>query len=107
MSERIYSGSPAQEFYDLAKLYVKLFGTMTATVDVWRADLGRLRIYTAPDRNWLLVKYLQPCETGLYAPISGYELVWSNSTGFQVEDWYQHLEAFRKALILERLADIK
>ena len=99
MSERIYPGSPAQEFYDLAKLYVKHFGEQDVRLTVRRARLGRLMIYTRPPSGDLLVEYLPPCA-------AQYKTVWSNSTGFAVEDWYQHLEALRKVLILERLAAI-
>jgi len=98
MSERIHPGSPAQEFYDLAKLYIKHFGTKAEGHDQWSAELGRLRLYSARG-NWLQVEYLSPCA-------AQYKIVWSNPTGFAVEDWYQHLEALRKVLILERLAAI-
>ena len=102
MSERIHPGSPAQEFYDLAKLYVKHFGEQSrygGRVTVRQAKLGRLAIYSNPDNGWLQVEHLPPCA-------AQYEVVWSNAEGFNTLDWYQHLEALRKVLILERLAAI-
>ncbi len=89
--------SPAQEFYDLAKLYAKRFGE-PGTDDYWMiAHLGRLRIFGKG--NELTVEYLRPCATH-------YETVWSNQTGFCVDDWHQHLEVLRRELILDRLADV-
>ena len=93
-----YAGSPAQEFYDLARLYLEKFGE-PGTDDYWKAaQLGRLRIWTASGSG-LTVQYLRPCATN-------YEEVWSNANGFCVKDWHDHLETLRRALILDRLADV-
>lgn len=99
MGERIYPGSPAQEFYDLCKLYLKHYGE-PGTDSTRVARIGRLMLSELPcGGGWLSVEYLRPCATN-------YELVWRNDTGFNTEDWYQHLEVLRRKLILERLSDV-
>ena len=96
MSSWVQESSPAQEFYDLSVLYTKKFGTRSDH-GLWTAKLGRLTF----DRIGasLLVQYLRPCATH-------FEIVWSNTTGFNAGDWHQHLEALRKVLILDRIADV-
>lgn len=89
--------SPAQEFYDLAHLYLKRFGTEAWALDTRIAFLDRLRILCRG--NTLLVEYIQPCS-------AYYETVWSPTSGFAVDNWQTHLDALRRALILERLADV-
>lgn len=96
MSRRVYEGSPAQEFYDLSVLYTKNYGTCRND-GLWTARLGRLSFERVGAS--LTVQYLRPCA-------AHFEIVWSNASGFNTDDWYQHLEELRKVLILDRIADV-
>lgn len=91
--------SPRDEFVRLGELYIKHYGSEYSSFGSGSdrvARLGRLRCLMVLGE--LEVSYLRPCA-------AHYELVFSNGE-FRCEDWYQHLEALRNKLILERLADV-